>query len=166
VHLHPRESPDKRGKASISLSQAGRRSQGRRSRSAAGAGNRSFQPFAPRYLIATLWPLDIAGFARTLVKCDLGGSIRYRWLLRARCERTCCRRATEQRDKVAPLHCLKPPVLSTERIAQLGTAGDCCAAAFQTSLCRRWVNSTHYRSATLLSAVPQILLQNSKIARR
>ena len=32
-----------------------------------------------------------------------------------------------------------PPVLSTERIAHLGTAGDCCAAAFQSSLCRSWV---------------------------
>src|SRR5262245_48325731 len=29
-----------------------------------------------------------------------------------------------------------PPVLSTDRIAHLGTAGDCCAAAFQSSLFR------------------------------
>ena len=32
-----------------------------------------------------------------------------------------------------------PPALSTERIAHLGTAGDCRAAAFQSSLCRSWV---------------------------
>ena len=46
------------------------------------------------------------------------------------------RHATEQRDERAPLHCLMPPVLSTDRIAHLGTAGDCCAAAFQSSLFR------------------------------
>src|SRR5262249_12280283 len=36
-----------------------------------------------------------------------------------------CRRAAEQRDELAPLHSLMPPVLPTERIAHLGTA-DCC----------------------------------------
>src|SRR5262245_43619230 len=56
-------------------------------------------------------------------------------LLRARRERP-CRRTAEQRDERAPLHCLMPPVLSTDRIAHLGTAGDCCAAAFQSSLFR------------------------------
>src|SRR6476620_10962890 len=34
-----------------------------------------------------------------------------------------------------------PPVLSTERIAHLGTAGDCRAAAFQSSLCRSGVRT-------------------------
>src|SRR5262245_48877181 len=35
-------------------------------------------------------------------------------LLRTRCNRP-CRRPAEQRDELAPLHCLTPPVLSTER---------------------------------------------------
>ena len=44
-------------------------------------------------------------------------------LLRARRERPrdCC--AAEQRDEVAAFHCPMPPVLRTERIAHLGTAG-------------------------------------------
>jgi len=42
-------------------------------------------------------------------------------LLRARRERPRCRRAAEKRDKLAPLHCLMLPVLSTERIAHLAT---------------------------------------------
>src|SRR5262249_19730406 len=49
-------------------------------------------------------------------------------LLRTRRKRPRCR-AAEQRDKGAPLHCLMPPVLSIERIAHIGTAGDRCAAA-------------------------------------
>jgi hypothetical protein len=48
-----------------------------------------------------------------------------------------------------------PPVLSTERIAHLGTAGDCCAAGFRPSLRPLWVISTHYRTAAFLSASPQ-----------
>src|SRR5262249_6172194 len=53
----------------------------------------------------------------------------------------CCARApsghtAEQRDELAASHCPMPPVLSTDRIAHLGTAGDCCAAAFQSSLFR------------------------------
>jgi len=39
-------------------------------------------------------------------------------LLPARRERPRCR-AAEQRDEVAPVHCPKPPVLPTERIAHL-----------------------------------------------
>src|SRR4029077_13479147 len=62
-------------------------------------------------------------------------------LLRPRCDRPSNRRAAEQRDEVAPIHCLMPPVLSTERIAHLGTAGDCRAAAFQSSRCRSWVRT-------------------------
>jgi hypothetical protein len=38
-------------------------------------------------------------------------------------------------------YCPMPPVLPTERIAHLNTAGDCCAAAFRSDLCRRWVRS-------------------------
>jgi hypothetical protein len=60
-------------------------------------------------------------------------------LLRTRRERPCSHHAAEQGDEVAPLHCPMPPVLSTEKIAHLGTAGDCRAAAFQSSLCRSWV---------------------------
>jgi hypothetical protein len=48
------------------------------------------------------------------------------------------RHAAEQRDKLAPFHCQCLPVLSTERIAHLATAQGCCAAAFQSSLCRSW----------------------------
>src|SRR5262249_25410487 len=46
-------------------------------------------------------------------------------LLRARRQRPRGRRATEQRDELAPLHRPVPPVLPTERIAHLGTA-ECC----------------------------------------
>jgi hypothetical protein len=60
-------------------------------------------------------------------------------VLRPRRERPHRRRAAKHRDEVAPLHCLMLPVLSTERIAHVGTAGDCRAAAFQSSLCRSWV---------------------------
>src|SRR5262249_2531025 len=45
-------------------------------------------------------------------------------------------RAAEQRDELAPFHCPVSPVLPTERIAHPSTAGDCCAAEFQTRLCR------------------------------
>ena len=38
-------------------------------------------------------------------------------------------------------HCLMLSVLSTERIAHLATAQGRCAAAFQSTLCRRWVIS-------------------------
>jgi hypothetical protein len=54
-------------------------------------------------------------------------------LLRARRERPCGRAAYE-RDELAPFHCPVPPVLSTGRIAQLNTAGDCCAAGFRLGL--------------------------------
>src|SRR5262249_11193743 len=43
--------------------------------------------------------------------------------------RACCKRpsshAAEEREELAPLHSLMPPVLPSERIAHLGTA-DCC----------------------------------------
>jgi Transposase zinc-binding domain/Putative transposase len=48
---------------------------------------------------------------------------RHRRLLRLRRERPCGGRAAEQRDELASLHCLMPPVLPTERIAHLGPAG-------------------------------------------
>src|SRR6516164_4967609 len=44
---------------------------------------------------------------------------RHRRLLRARRERPRSRRATEERDEVAPFHCPMPPVLATKRIAHL-----------------------------------------------
>ena len=49
---------------------------------------------------------------------------RHARLLRARRERP-CRRCAAERYKLAASHCPMPPVLPTERIAQLGTA-DCC----------------------------------------
>src|SRR5262249_35636818 len=49
---------------------------------------------------------------------------RHRRLLRVRRERPRSRTA-EQRDEPASSHCPMPPVLPTERIAHLGTAG-CC----------------------------------------
>jgi hypothetical protein len=52
---------------------------------------------------------------------------------------SCRRRAADERDELAPFHCPMPPVLPTERIAHLNTAGDCCAAGFRSSLRRRWV---------------------------
>jgi hypothetical protein len=76
-------------------------------------------------------------------------------LLRARRERPRGCRAAEQRDEFAPFHCPMPPVLPTERIAHL--AGACCAAGFQSRLCRLWVifvrptrfrRSRHVRIAT------------------
>ncbi len=51
---------------------------------------------------------------------------RHRRLLPA--ERPSSHRASEQGDELAPLHCLMLPVLSTERIAHLRTAGDCGGA--------------------------------------
>jgi hypothetical protein len=50
------------------------------------------------------------------------------------CISTPTRRMREHRDERAAFHCPMPPVLSTERIAHLGTAGDCRAAAFQSTL--------------------------------
>src|SRR6516165_2848186 len=55
-------------------------------------------------------------------------------LLRARRQRTRGHRATEQRDGLTTFHSLIPPVLPTERIAHLSTAGDCCAAGFRSGL--------------------------------
>src|SRR5262245_8570605 len=54
-------------------------------------------------------------------------------LLRVRRERP-DRRAAEQPDEQAPLHWPVPPMLSTKKIAHLGTAGDCCAVGFQSGL--------------------------------
>jgi hypothetical protein len=57
--------------------------------------------------------------------------------LRARNERPSNRRAAKKHDEFAAFHCPMPPVLPTDRIAHLGTAGDCCAAGFHSSLWRR-----------------------------
>src|SRR5262249_16791477 len=51
-------------------------------------------------------------------------------VLRARSQRPRSRRAAEQRDEIAPFQCSVPPVLLTEMIAHLSTAGDYCAAGF------------------------------------
>jgi hypothetical protein len=95
--------------------------------------------------------LDVTGFVQATAERGHYGSERlsrlsiqesdhrHRRLLPAHGERPSSHRAAEQRDEVAPLHCLMPPVLSTERIEHLGTAGECRAAAFQSSLCRSWV---------------------------
>ena len=63
-------------------------------------------------------------------------------LLRPRRERP-RRRTTKQRYERAPFHCPMPPVLRTERIAYLPTAGDCCAAGFQSGLRRLGVKLGH-----------------------
>src|SRR5262249_11691917 len=73
-------------------------------------------------------------------------------LLRPRRERP-RRPAAQKRDEVVPLHCLMLPVLSTERIAHLATAQGRCAAAFQSSLCRRWGHSRPIDTAIAVAAV-------------
>src|SRR6516165_8830989 len=55
---------------------------------------------------------------------------------RARRDRPCGSGAAEQHDEVAAFHCPIRPVLRTERIAQLGTAGDRCTAGFQSAYVR------------------------------
>jgi hypothetical protein len=50
-------------------------------------------------------------------------------------------RGLGQRDEVAPFHCSMSPVLSTERIAHVGTVGDCCVAGVQSARCPLWVRS-------------------------
>src|SRR5262249_30272028 len=80
---------------------------------------------------------------------------RHRRLLRA-CRERPRGRPAEERDELAPLPCVKSPVLSTERIAQLSTARDCSAAAFQSGLGPVGVNrfrSTR-RGARAVSALP------------
>src|SRR5207253_11327700 len=57
---------------------------------------------------------------------------------------------------VAPLHCLIPPELSTERIAHLGAAEDCRAAAFQSSLCPSWVNRVDFATSARGRLSPQL----------
>jgi hypothetical protein len=53
-----------------------------------------------------------------------------------------------------------PPVLTTDRIAYLNTAGDCCAAGFQFNLCRvrvigvEWTGSTTLRRVRCTSNSP------------
>ena len=87
---------------------------------------------AQRYSIATLRP-STTGFAQAPAECAAIGRVRgvprrcrdnpthrHRRLLRPRRERPRRRRAAEQRDELAPFHCLMPPVLPTERIAHLG----------------------------------------------
>src|SRR5262245_21202693 len=43
----------------------------------------------------------------------------------------------------ASFHCPVSPVLPTERIAHLGTAGDCCAAGFRSGLSQLRVKLRH-----------------------
>ena len=81
---------------------------------------------------------------------------RQRRLLRARRERPSGRRATDERDEVAPLHCSMPPMLPSERIAHLSKAGDCCAAGFQSGLGRFRVKMRRTRSEHILSALPPL----------
>jgi hypothetical protein len=45
-------------------------------------------------------------------------------------------------------------VLSTERITHVSAAGDCCAAAFQSSLGRRWVKTGTFENVHGESALP------------
>src|SRR5262249_6558090 len=54
-------------------------------------------------------------------------------LLRARRERPGDRRAAQYGDEIATLHCGVPPVFATEG-SHTHTAGDCCAAGFQSRL--------------------------------
>ena len=93
-------------------------------------------------LVERLDPEHAAGFGELRGRdagMDEGDAAGIGGLLRTQLMRPRGRRATEQRDEIAALHCLMPPVLSTEKIAHLGTVGDCRAAAFQSSLCRSWV---------------------------
>ena len=64
-------------------------------------------------------------------RIDKTDSWDFRRLLRARRERPPNRGTADERDELAPFHCAVPPVLATGRIAQLNTAGDCCAAGFR-----------------------------------
>ena len=61
-----------------------------------------------------------------------------------------CRRAAEQRDEVAALHCSMPPVLPTERIAQ-----HCRAAGFQSGLCLLRVKPRHCSDVRCTTAPPK-----------
>ena len=82
---------------------------------------------------------------------------RHRRLLRARRERPRRRRAAEQRDERAPVHCPVPPVTSRpKRIAHLGTAGDCCAAGFQSRLMSQM---GHARRSSGMSAACSLIPQ-------
>jgi hypothetical protein len=85
-------------------------------------------------------------------------------LLCARAKRPASYPTAEQRDEVASLHCVLTMPNSTfnsvhqnRKIRQAKLAGGAamCAAKIPGGLCPVGVNSTHYRSATLRSAVPQ-----------
>jgi hypothetical protein len=84
---------------------------------------------------------NVTAFAKALMERgqaarridDVESYHRHRRLLRVRRERP-RGSAAEQGDKFAAFHCPVPPVLRTERIAHLGTAGDCCAAGFRSGL--------------------------------
>jgi hypothetical protein len=67
-------------------------------------------PFAPAFASAA-WRAQAPGI---------------RGIADARRERPGRNPAAEQRDELAPFHCLKPPVLPRERIAHLGAAADGC----------------------------------------
>src|SRR5262245_60832840 len=64
-------------------------------------------------------------------------------LLRARGERPRSGSAAEESDERAAFHCQCFPALPTERIAHLGTAGDCSAAGFQSGPIPSWVAVVH-----------------------
>jgi hypothetical protein len=47
-------------------------------------------------------------------------------------------------------------VLPTKRIAHRSATGDCCAAGFQSSLCRRWVKTGKAQTEQMFSGLPPI----------
>src|SRR3954468_17309920 len=57
---------------------------------------------------------------------------RYRWLLRASCQRPCSRRAAEQRNELAalPVEHRAPSANRLPHDSTSGTARDCCTAGF------------------------------------
>ncbi len=123
----------------------------------------------PAILDHDILALDVTGFTNALPECGQKDCTigrrpraaeepdhRHRRLLRARRKRPRGRRAADERDEVAPLHCSMPPMLSSERIAHLSRAGDCCAAGFQSGLGRFRVKMRRTRSEHILSALPPL----------
>src|SRR5262249_15760704 len=122
--------------------------------------------------------LDITKVAQAQAKC-LEARGKRRWgrhskesdprhltrLLRARCERP-RRRAADERDELAASHCPMPPVLPTEKIAHLGTAGGYCAAGFQLRLCRLGVKMRRTPIERILSALPPVSDRRADIRNR
>src|SRR5262249_38602150 len=73
-------------------------------------------------------------------------------LLRARRERPRCGRAAEQRDELAPFHCLMSPVRPTERIAHLGGAADLLRCGISTWSLSAWGHKQTSRGPLAMSA--------------